>query len=337
MQLYENFSLKAHNTFGIDAKARFFVEYDTEAELSELLRSELLRSHKLLSIGGGSNLLFTQDFDGVVLHSQLKGIELIDETENEVLVRAGAGVVWDDFVAHCVANSWYGAENLSNIPGEIGACAVQNIGAYGVEAKDIVSEVEGLDVATVEPRVLSNSECHFAYRDSVFKHELAGKFIVTSVLFRLSKQADFKLDYGSLREEIATYGEPSLHTVRQAVIAIRVAKLPDPKEQGNGGSFFKNPVISAEKFAELKKEYPDIPSYPLPAGEVKIPAAWLIEQCGWKGRSVGNAAVHSKQALVLINRNGQATGQEIVELSKQIRASVRSKFGVEISPEVIFL
>ena len=337
MNIQNNYPLLAHNTFGMDVKASVFAEYASEEELKGILLQSLCPEGKWLHIGGGSNLLFTGDFDGMVLHSAIKGYEVVDETDDEVHVRVGAGEVWDDFVAYTVAQGWYGAENLSLIPGEVGASAVQNIGAYGVEAKDLIIEVETLEVASGTPRIFTNEECGYAYRESVFKKDLKGKYIVTRVVYRLKKMPSFRLDYGNVRAELEKRGcELTLANVRQTIIDIRESKLPDPKVQGNAGSFFMNPIVSRSLFDSLLEEYPQMPHYEVDAERVKIPAAWMIDQCGWKGKRLGNAGVHTKQALVLVNCGG-ATGQEIIRLSEEIQKSVFDKFGVRISPEVNFI
>jgi len=335
MQISENFSLKQYNTFGIDVTARYFIEYQTENELHDLLAGGLPQHQPVFSIGGGSNLLFTCNYEGVMLHSQIKDIDVVDEHADCVFVRVGAGVVWDDFVAYCVAKGWGGVENLSLIPGTVGASPVQNIGAYGVEAKDVVFNVEGVSLSSNSPVNFSNADCQFGYRDSVFKH-LKEKIIVTYVCFRLSKKPEFKLDYGTIKEELKKYETVSLQTIREAIIAIRESKLPDPEVMGNAGSFFKNPVVSKAQFEQLATQYPTIPHYTVSEQEVKIPAAWLIEHAGWKGKSCGNVAVHDKQPLVLINR-GNARGLEVVNLSNQICSSVKAQFNIKIYPEVIFL
>jgi UDP-N-acetylmuramate dehydrogenase len=321
----------------MDVKASVFVEYESETELKEILLHQLCPEGKWLHIGGGSNLLFTGDFDGMILHSAIKGFEVVGENEEEVLVRAGAGEVWDDFVAYAVEKGWYGAENLSLIPGEVGASAVQNIGAYGVEAKDLIVKVDTLEVETGKERVFGNEECGYAYRESVFKHALKGKYIVTHVTYRLSKHPSYRLDYGNVRAELEKRGcELTLENVRQTIIDIRESKLPDPKVQGNAGSFFMNPIVPRPLFEELLGKYPSMPFYEVDAERVKIPAAWMIDQCGWKGKQLGRAGVHNKQALVLVNCGG-ATGQEIIALSEEIQRSVLDKFGVRISPEVNFI
>ena len=333
MKTYENHSLLPYNTFGVDVDAQYLVEYDSEEELAQLLSLDLLRENKFLHIGGGSNLLFIGNYQGVILHSHIMGIEVKKVTDTDVFVRVGSGVVWDDFVAYCVAKNYGGVENLSLIPGEVGATPIQNIGAYGVEVKDVIYKVECIDVASGEKRIFTNPECKFAYRNSIFKHELKGKYIVTAVWFKLSRQPKINVNYGSLAEEIKQYPEPTILEVRQAVVAIRQRKLPEPKVLGNAGSFFLNPVINKNHFEKLQQQYPDMPFYDLHDGTFKVPAGWLIEQCGWKGKSVGKVAVHGSQALVLINKGG-ANGLDIINLSDSIRASVREKFEIELTPEV---
>ena len=337
MNIQKNYSLLPHNTFGMDVKASVFMEYASVEELKALLEGSSLAEGSWLHIGGGSNLLFTQDYPGTILHSAIKGFEVVGEDEEEVLVRAGAGEVWDDFVAYAVEKGWYGAENLSLIPGEVGASAVQNIGAYGVEAKDLIVKVETLEVETGKARVFVNEECGYAYRESVFKHALKGKYIVTHVTYRLSKMPSYRLDYGNVRSELEKRGcELTLANVRTTIIDIRESKLPDPKVQGNAGSFFMNPIVPRPLFEALLSQYPSMPSYGVDADRVKIPAAWMIDQCGWKGEQLGRAGVHHKQALVLVNCGG-ATGQEIIALSEKIQQSVFDKFGVRIYPEVNFI
>ena len=337
MNIQHNYPLLAHNTFGMDVEASVFVEYESVTELKEILLHQLCPEGKWLHIGGGSNLLFTGDFDGMILHSAIKGFEVVSENEDEVLVRAGAGEVWDDFVAYTVEKGWYGAENLSLIPGEVGASAVQNIGAYGVEAKDLIVKVDTLEVETGKERVFGNEECGYAYRESVFKHALKGKYIVTHVTYRLFKKPSYRLDYGNVRAELEKRGcELTLENVRCTIIDIRESKLPDPKVQGNAGSFFMNPIVPRPLFEELQGKYPSMPFYEVDAEWVKIPAAWMIDQCGWKGKRMGRAGVHDKQALVLVNVGG-ATGEEVIRLSEAIQKSVFAKFGISISPEVNFI
>lgn len=319
------------NTFGLDVKAGRWLEYASVEELKALIAEGQISS-PYLHVGSGSNLLFLGDFEGTVLHSAIKSIELVKQDAEKVWLRVGAGVIWDDFVAYCVEHGYYGAENLSLIPGEVGASAVQNIGAYGVEVKDLISCVETVDVHG-DRRVFGVEECGYAYRNSVFKRPDMKSFFVTHVTFALNKAEQYTLNYGTIRQELEKYPQIDLATVRQVVVSIRESKLPDPKVLGNAGSFFMNPIVTRTKYETLLQEYPSMPSYQVDATHVKIPAGWMIEQCGWKGKSLGNAAVHDKQALVLVNCGG-ATGADIVALSDAVRAAVREKFGVEIHPEV---
>lgn len=328
------YSLLSHNTFGIDVKATRFLEYASVGELKQLIMQGAVTT-PFLHIGGGSNLLFAKDYDGLVLHSRIEGIELIEETEQSVSVRVGAGVIWDDFVAWCVKNEWYGAENLSLIPGEVGASAVQNIGAYGVEVKDLITAVETVNF-NGEERVYAVNECGYSYRNSIFKYTENKTVFVTYVRFRLSKKEHYTLDYGTIRQELEKYPKTTLAIVRKVIIDIRESKLPDPKIMGNAGSFFMNPIVPREKLEFLQQEYPQIPYYELNDGWVKIPAGWMIDQCGWKGKALGPAAVHDKQALVLVNRGG-AKGSDIIALSDAVRASVYEKFGIDINPEVYII
>mgnify|MGYP003440924926 FL=1 len=336
MKIFRDYSLLPHNTFGMDVKASVFIEYASVEELKEVL-SLYVKDNQWLHIGKGSNLLFTGDFSGIILHSAIKGYEVIHEDTNEVVVRVGAGEVWDDFVAMTVENEWYGAENLSLIPGEVGASAVQNIGAYGVEAKDLIVGVEAIEVSTGKECIFKNEECGYAYRESVFKSSLKYQYLVTHVSYRLKKTPCYHLDYGNIRLELEKQKvRLTLANVRQAIISIREAKLPDPKLQGNAGSFFMNPVISRKHFEALLVDYPLMPHYEVDAESIKIPAAWMIDQCGWKGKRLGRAGVHDKQALVLVNLGG-AVGAEVIALSEAIQKSVYEKFGINILPEVNFI
>ena len=324
----DNYSLLIHNTFGIDVNAKVYVEYDSEEELMTVLPS--LKGN-LLHIGGGSNLLFRKDYEGTVLHSAIKGIEVVEEHDGDVLVRVGAGVVWDEFVEWAVERGYRGVENLSLIPGEVGASAVQNIGAYGAEVKDIIVLVETVHLQSGEKRCFKVDECGYAYRQSVFKNELKGQYAVTYVTYRLSVHPVLKLEYGNMKD-LACREKVTVADVRQFIIETRNAKLPDPKVLGNAGSFFMNPVVPKEKFLAVQEEYPQMPFYEV-GGGVKIPAGWMIEQCGWKGKSLGRAAVHDKQALVLVNLGG-ASSEEIVTLCDAICKDVRERFGIDIHPEV---
>lgn len=325
---------KIPNTFGIDVTAARFLEYGSEDELRELIAAGQVVA-PWLHIGGGSNLLFIKDYEGTVLHSRIGGLEVTSEDEEHVWVRVGAGVVWDDFVAWCVKRHWYGAENLSLIPGEVGASAVQNIGAYGVEVKDLITSVETINMAR-EKRIYGVDECGYSYRKSLFKQPEMKAVFVTNVNFCLSKREHYTLDYGTIRQELEKYPVLNLETLRRVIIDIRQSKLPDPRVLGNAGSFFMNPIVPRRQFESLQREYPDMPHYDVDAGRVKIPAAWMIDRCGWKGKALGPAAVHGRQALVLVNSGG-ATGADIVALSDAVRASVREKFGIDIHPEVCLI
>jgi len=336
MKIEQHSSLLPYNTFGIDVKADFFIEYDSAADLQAVLQTEIVRNNRTLHIGGGSNLLFMQDFNGVILHSAIHSIQQVHEDADSVTLEVGASVNWDDFVGYCVEHGWGGIENLSLIPGEVGASAVQNIGAYGVEVKDVIVEVNAVEVETAAFRTFSKEACQYGYRDSIFKNEYKGRYIITSVLFRLNKHLEFKLNYQHLEEEVIKNGELNLANIRKTIIHIRETKLPDPKIMGNAGSFFMNPVIPKEQFISLQTVYPQIPHYFDTDTTEKVLAAWLIDQCGWKGKRIGNAGVHEKQALVLVNLGG-ATGAEIVYLADQIQQSVREKFGIELKPEVNYI
>ena len=329
-----HFDLSEHNTFGIHASCKRFVEIDTAEEAAAFFPSLHDADMPLLIIGGGSNLLLTADFNGTVVRSAIKGISA-EERDGEVWLRCGSGETWDDVVALCVQRGWYGAENLSLIPGDVGASAVQNIGAYGTEVKDIVERIEAVDVGTGQMVEIAASECQYGYRDSRFKHEWHQRFFITAVTYRLSLSFEPRLDYGNIREMLAQRGitQPTAAQLRQVIIDIRNAKLPDTKVEGNAGSFFVNPVVSREKYEQLAAEYPGMPHYTTDDGREKIPAGWLIEQCGWKGRTLERAGVHHRQALVLVNKGG-ATGEEVLRLCETVKADVRSKFGIEIHSEV---
>ena len=323
-----DYSLLQHNTFGIDAKCRRFLEYASVEEAQEIAR---LLDGPYLLIGAGSNLLLTKDFEGTVVHSALKGIE----TQSDSRIRCGSGEMWDAVVAWCVGHRLFGAENLSLIPGEVGASAVQNIGAYGVEAKDLIETVWGIEIATGRPCIWDNAACEYGYRQSRFKQDWKNKYLICKVAYRLSKTFTPHLDYGNIRAELEKKGikAPTAQQLRDIIIDIRNAKLPDPKVMGNAGSFFMNPIVSREQYEQLAAQYENMPHYEIDATHVKIPAGWMIDQCGWKGKKLGRAGVHDKQALVLVNCGG-ATGEEIVTLCKQIQQDVQAKFGIDIHPEV---
>ncbi len=334
MHIEENISLKNYNTFGIDARARYFVEVSDKNELLEIL-SKPNYPEKLI-LGGGSNILLTADVEKLVVRIQIKGIELEAEDGSDVLVKAGAGENWHNFVLWALERGYGGLENLSLIPGNVGTAPIQNIGAYGVELKDVFESCEALEIATGKTRVFSREECRFGYRDSIFKREAKGKYIITAVTFRLRRtDHHIRIHYGAISQVLDQRGisEPGIKDISDAVISIRQSKLPDPRKIGNSGSFFKNPVISENTFKKILKHYPEAPSYPLPDNQVKIPAGWLIEQCGFKGKRFGAAGVHPQQALVLVNYGG-ATGREIWQLASRIREKVNEEFGVMLEPEV---
>lgn len=341
MIIEKNKLLTGYNTFGLPALAQYFVEIQSVEEFKALIQDPIYRKNKKLILGGGSNLLFTDNFSGIVIKNSITGISITSETEKETIVKVNAGEVWHRFVCWCIGKNFAGIENLSLIPGQAGAAPMQNIGAYGVEIKDVFYELEALDMVTGEAIRFSLSDCEFGYRESIFKNKLKGKYIITSVSLRLiplsSKHAyySFKTEYGDIKNTLAEMQkyELNLQTVSDAVCKIRQTKLPDPKKLGNAGSFFKNPVVDKSKYAELSEKNPLIPSYPQKDGKVKIPAGWLIEQCGWKGKVVGHTGSHISQALVLVNY-GKATGAEIWKLALEIKKSVSEKFGIEIEPEV---
>ena len=336
MKDIKNYSLLAHNTFGIEARCHRFLEYSSVEEAQQIVSSLTTEDEPLLILGGGSNLLLTGDYPGTVLHSAIKGIKVLSDKEPaSVFLKCGSGEVFDDVVAFAVENGYHGAENLSIIPGEVGASAVQNIGAYGVEAKDIIYKVEAVEIATGKLVVFDNADCEYSYRQSKFKHEWRDKYLVTHVIYRLSCTFVPDLDYGNIRSSLEKKGiaSPTAQQLREVIIEIRNAKLPDPKVQGNAGSFFMNPIVEKAKYEELASQYLGMPHYTIDAEHEKIPAGWMIDQCGWKGKSLGKAGVHDKQALVLVNRGG-ATGADIVRLCETIQKDVKEKFGIEIHPEV---
>lgn len=329
----ENVDLQALNTFGLKALARYFCRVDSEARLSQAL--DFAREHKLplLLMGGGSNLLLRENFPGLVMQVALRGITHTLQDERSVRVHAASGENWHDFVQHCLSQGWYGLENLALIPGSVGAAPIQNIGAYGVEAGDFIECVDVVDIRTGERQTLNHEQCAFGYRDSVFKHSLRGRKLILGVTFRLWRTPQPNLRYAVLAQALSDKGAGP-QEIFDAVCAIRRSKLPDPAVLGNAGSFFKNPVLSAEHYARLQQTNPDIPGFPSDAGgPVKVPAAWLIEKAGWKGRSHGGAAVYEKQALVLVNRD-HASARDVVELAQQIMTSVQQQFGVALEPEV---
>ncbi|MGE0637153.1 MAG: UDP-N-acetylmuramate dehydrogenase [Bacteroidia bacterium] len=334
MNIREEVSLKHYNTFGIAAKAKYFVEVFSLDDVREVCSDKQFGRINKLILGGGSNILFTKDFDGIVIKNNFKGIEVSSANAEHVFVKAGAGESWHSFVLHCIENNYAGIENLSLIPGNVGASPMQNIGAYGVEIKDVFHELEALEIATGELVTFSASDCSFGYRESVFKNKHRNQFIITSVTFRLDKTPKFNISYGAIEQELEKMGvkELSIAAISKAVCNIRSSKLPDPKQIGNAGSFFKNPVVSQELHEKIKNEFSNVVAYPS-GNEVKLAAGWLIEQCGWKGYRKNDFGVHINQALVLVNY-GSATGDELYNLSQEIMDSVHKKFGVSLEREV---
>lgn len=329
----ENISLKPYNTFGIDVTAKKFAPFQSVTELEELLDSN--KSENIFILGGGSNILFTQNVSSLVLKNEIKGIQILLKDEENITLRVGAGEVWHEFVLYCVQNEFAGVENLSLIPGNVGASPMQNIGAYGVEVKDVIQHVEAYHIESKTRKIFSNEECKFGYRESVFKREFKDQYVITHVVFKLSLNPNINTSYGAIENELKAKGisKASLKDVSDAVISIRQSKLPDPKVIGNAGSFFKNPVVKEDVYQKIKSNYPDAPSYPVLPGEVKIPAGWLIEQAGWKGKTFKTFGVHKNQALVLVNYGG-SNGQQIWDLSTQIKEDIFSKFGVDLEREV---
>lgn len=339
---FRDYNLLPHNTFGIEARCRRFVEFESVDEAREVATMLQEADEPLLIVGSGSNLLLTGDYQGTMVHSAIKGIreergrsQESGDGSQEVILTCGSGETWDDVVAYCVERGYYGAENLSLIPGEVGASAVQNIGAYGAEVADIIREVVGVEMGTGFVRRFAPEECGYAYRNSKFKNEWKNRYLIVEVSYALKLDAGLNLEYGNIKAELERKGIecPTLSQLRQVIIDIRNAKLPDPKVEGNAGSFFMNPVVPVAKYEELAAQYPGMPHYVVDAERVKIPAGWMIDQCGWKGKTLGRAGVHSRQALVLVNKGG-ATGDEVVALCKRIQQDVLERFGIEIHPEV---
>ncbi len=333
IEIKKDYPLKSKNTFGLDVKTHFFVEASKADKISFSLNYASYYNLPVMILGGGSNILFTKDYEGLIIRPTIQGIEVVEDASETVTIRVGAGVNWDSLVDWAVSRGLGGIENLSYIPGDVGASPIQNIGAYGVEAKDTIVKVEGLNIISKKMVELTNAECQFDYRYSIFKGELKHRVVVTHVHFKLSKKPTLITHYGNLDEEIEKLGERSIKTVRDAVIKIRKQKLPEPTEIGNAGSFFKNPLVKTQVFETLQSKYDKVPSYPASENHVKIPAGWLIEQCGWKGKKVGNCGVHQNQALVLVNY-GDAKGSEILDLAHQIQKSVVDQFGIELEMEV---
>lgn len=336
MKISYNQSLKPYNTFAIDVSANVFVTVENENDLTAFLKSNY--TNPLLILGGGSNLLFTKNFEGTVLKNEIKGVELVNQTNDHVVVKVGAGENWHKFVLHTLKQNWYGLENLSLIPGTVGAAPIQNIGAYGVEIKDFFSHLDCVAIADGEKKTFLHEECKFQYRNSIFKNIAKGKYIITHVYFKLLKAEKLSVEYGAIKETLKKNNITTLSAkaISDAVIEIRQSKLPDPKKIGNSGSFFKNPEIKTIDFINLKKQYPNLPGYKVSEEITKVPAGWLIEQAGWKGKRLDQIGVHDKQALVLVNY-GKGNGNDIKNLALEIQTSVKEKFGIHIEPEVNIL
>ncbi len=331
--LKQNYSLKKHNTFGVAVKCKYFIELKSIEEIEAFLKEKKYKNLHKLVIGEGSNILFTKDYKGIIIKSQISGIELIKETDEFYYVKVGSGIIWDNFVEYCVEKNWQGVENLSSIPGTVGAAPVQNIGAYGVEIKDVLHSVEYIDLRDGSLNVLSNNECKFAYRDSIFKNELKSSIIVSNVVLKLNKKPVFNTNFLGIKKELDKLEETNIKNIRNIIIKIRNSKLPNVNELGNAGSFFKNPIVNDILFLKLKNSQSELPYFKLPNKKYKIPAAYLIDKCGLKGFKYKNAGIYKNQPLVLVNY-GKATGQEIFELSKIILSKVKQKFGIELKREV---
>ncbi|MDJ0780371.1 MAG: UDP-N-acetylmuramate dehydrogenase [Desulfosarcinaceae bacterium] len=333
MEIQVNYPLQPLNTFGVKAQAERYVRFDELAEIAPFLAGRPNAGGPRLILGGGSNLLFAKDVHGTVLHPLLKGIDVLHQDREAVLVRVMAGEAWDDWVAAAVHNGWGGIENLSLIPGSVGASAIQNIGAYGVEVKSVIDRVEAVALADGSARVFAASQCGFGYRDSHFKRRWRGRYLITAIVFKLLRRPRFNLSYAGVQAQLKQIGPPTLANIRHAVIDLRRSKLPDPAVTGNAGSFFKNPTVSRAVLNSLRNAHPELPHYAQGDDRFKLSAAWLIEQCGWKGRALGDAAVDERHALVLVNR-GEASGEEILNLSRSIATSVKKRFGVALEREV---
>ncbi len=335
--ILHNYSLKNYNTFGIAAKAKYFASFSSEDELTELLKKNICKTESLFILGGGSNILLTRDFEGIILSNNIKGINIISEDEHSTNIAVGAGEVWHDFVLWSIDKNLSGIENLALIPGLVGASPMQNIGAYGMEVKDVITQVHCIEIESRKKIIFNNTDCQFGYRDSIFKHGLQGKMVITKVIYKLSKTPINKITYGAIEEELKNLNlKPNPATIAEAVINIRSSKLPDPKILGNSGSFFKNPIIETAQFENLKKEFPEMVGYKVSDTETKIAAGWLIDNAGLKGYRKGDAGVHKNQALVLVNY-GNASGTEIINLAKEIQKKIKEKYSISIEPEVNIL
>jgi len=334
LKIIENISLRNYNTFNVEASAAYFASLSSKDDFAELFEHKIYQQNHHFILGGGSNVLFTKNFDGLVIHNNIKGIEILKENENEVYIKFGAGEVWHECVLFCIEKGFGGIENLSLIPGYIGAAPMQNIGAYGVELKDVFESLEAINLESGAVETFKNTQCNFGYRESIFKNKVKDQYLITNVILKLQKQPKFNISYGAIEKTLAENGieELSIKAICDTVIQIRQSKLPDPKVIGNAGSFFKNPVVKNEVVSNIKKEFPEMPSYPANK-KTKIPAGWLIDQCGFKGKVVGETGTFKNQALVLVN-HGNAKGEEILSFSKEIRATVLDRFGIELEREV---
>lgn len=335
IRIEENVNLRSYNTFGINANARYFCRISSKAQFQELLKSDTYKNERHLILGGGSNLLFTKDFEGLIIKVDLKGITIVEENDDYIQLEVSSGEVWHELVMYCVQHNYGGIENLSLIPGSVGAAPIQNIGAYGVEIQEVVKLIKGIDLKTGEPKSYTKDKCGFGYRESIFKHELKEKYFISSVTLSLTKKNHrINVSYGAIQDTMKAMNTlPTIQSISDAVIQIRRSKLPDPSLIGNAGSFFKNPTISAAHYQNLKNNHPQIPSYPTVNQQVKVPAGWLIEQCGWKGKRINSIGVHELQALVLVNY-GEGKGEDIYQLAMQIQSSVKEKFNITLTPEV---
>jgi UDP-N-acetylmuramate dehydrogenase len=335
IQIQENINLKQFNTFGLDVSSRYFCKISSDEAIQELLTNKVYQNESRFILGGGSNVLFINNYGGLIIKSELKGIDVIEETDENVILEVKSGEVWHNLVMYCVSRKYGGIENLSLIPGTVGAAPIQNIGAYGVEVKDVIKKVEGIDLSTGKKITFDNVKCEFSYRDSIFKHQLKEKFFISSVTLSLTKKNHLlNINYGAIKDTLSEMKvEPTIQSISDAVIKIRRSKLPDPTTLGNAGSFFKNPTITLQHYQSLKKEFKEIPGYTIDNQYIKVPAAWLIEACGWKGKRIKNIGVHSQQALVIVNY-GNGKGEEIFQLAMEIISSVKKKFDITLTPEV---
>ena len=331
--IHKNYSLKKHNSFGLDVYARYFIKLTDQQQVIDFIKSDLSNIRPLLIIGEGTNVLFRKDFNGLIVNPKIPGIETVKETSQYIILRAGAGENWDSFVNFCVENNYGGIENLSLIPGSVGACPIQNIGAYGAEVRRVVENVEAVDIETSDIKMFSNKDCDFSYRNSIFKTSLKNKYIISHITFRLNKTEEFITSYGSVEKELDKFPETNILNIRSAIINIRKSKLPDPLEIGNAGSFFINPVVSLEQANSIRQYYPKMPYFKVTKNEVKLSAAWLIEQSNWKGKRIGQVGTYKKQPLVIVNY-GNATGNEIYNVAKKIQKSVKNNFAVDLELEV---